>query len=204
MQSRRLALLFAFLPLFSLVLCSEAALASAPYAISATNVTMPATGLGFTQYTVTGIPMTGTLSVTCQYAGTETDLKIPICTYGPVHSLAPVTAGQMVTGTISFYPYGSAIPAGMHRPRRSLVGGLALMGALCAGFAWRRRARRWFTVMVAATALVGLAAVNACAGGSLSSTTPATYQYTISADNESSGPTLLGQGVSTTISVTVP
>jgi len=47
---------------------------------------MPIKGNGSTQYTVSGIPITGTLNVTCQYSGPVTDANLPTCTYGPLHS----------------------------------------------------------------------------------------------------------------------
>jgi hypothetical protein len=66
-------------------------------------VTMPVSGNGSTQYTVTGIPITGTLTVSCRYSGPPTEANLPTCTYGPVHAPEPVNAGQTVTGTILFY-----------------------------------------------------------------------------------------------------
>lgn len=178
--------------------------ATSAYAITAANVTMPMHGNGSTQYTVTAIPMSGTLSVSCQYAGMGTNLKIPDCNYGPVVAPTPVTAGQTVKGTISFYPYGSAVPVGLRRTRAAPWTGLTLAGAFLLGFGLRRRTRRLLAlVALAVGTLGGLSAITAC-GGNPNAMTPGTYQFTLTAANEAGGNAPLGQGASTTISVTVP
>jgi hypothetical protein len=190
-----------FFALFGL----RAIAATSDFAITAANVNMPASGNGSSEYTVTAIPMTGSLTVTCQYSGAATVARIPNCTYGPIEAL-PVTAGQTVTGTIDFLPYGSAVPLGLHRQAHAPGAGLALAGALLLGFGFRRRARGWFALVVLAVGtLAGVAGITACAGGSMVSMTPGTYQYTISAGNVPGGSNLLsGMSTSTTINVTIP
>ncbi|MGB9409155.1 MAG: hypothetical protein WCA89_16600, partial [Terracidiphilus sp.] len=120
MQSRRLLVLFGSLLAVSFGFSGAPALAvTPPFAITATNVTMPMTGNGSSQYTVTSIPMTGTLGITCQYTGPMTVAKMPLCPMTPPVA-NQVTAGQTFTGSITFYPYGAPVPAGLHRmPRRS-------------------------------------------------------------------------------------
>lgn len=171
------------------------------YAITAANVTMPISGNGLTQYTVRGIPSTGTLAVSCQYSGQPTTARIPICTYGP-RGLMQVTAGQSVTGTIQFFPFGSAIPASAQRRNRP-GGALALAGMLLVGLGLRRGLSGILRTLVLAIALAGVVGVTGC-GANPDAMTPGTYSYTITADNEASPNTPLGQGVSTTIQVTVP
>lgn len=170
--------------------------AAEPYAITASNFTMPMSGNGISSYTVTGIPSTGTLAIACKYSGPATSAKIPNCGVGPLIA-NQVMAGQTFKGTMEFYPYGIVVPLA----QRSTEGaGAALMmgaGVLLLGF--RRRTARWFAVVLGAAALTGF---SACGGGS--GMTAGTYQYTISADNEANPNTPLGQGVSTTITVTVP
>ena len=138
------------------------ALASTPeFAITASNVTMPMNGTpGFSQYEVTAIPMNGTLAVDCQYLGKGPTQDAPICNYGPVMAPKQVDAGQTVTGTIGFFPAGSAIPVGLHRRAISL-GGLALAGVLMLGIGLRRSARRWFLLSLLATgAVAGVAGIS--------------------------------------------
>ncbi len=180
------------------------AYAAPAYAITATNVTMPMSGSAPTQYTVTAIPMNGTLLVSCQYAGMGTHLKIPDCNYGPPFAPTPVTAGQTVKGTISFHPYGAAVPAGLRRTRAAPWTGLTLAGALLLGFSLRRRTRSLVAIVVLAVGtFCGLTAITAC-GGNPNAMTPGTYQFTLTAANEAGGNAPLGVGVNTTISVTVP
>jgi len=183
---------------------SSHANAAAAYTIVATNVTMPMSGNGSTRYTVSGIPMTGTLYVSCQYAGTGTELKIPDCNYGPVHAPIQVNAGQTIKGTILFYPYGAAVPAGLRRERSTPWAELALAGMLLVGVGLRRKARSLLALtLVAVGTFAGLAGISAC-GGNSNAMAPGTYQFNLTADNEAGGNVPLGQGVSTTISVTVP
>jgi hypothetical protein len=194
-----LAVLFAI----TSITFSQRVSASTSFAITSTNVTMPASGNGTTSFTVTGIPMTGTLTIGCQFSGTQTNAKIPSCGGGPAYG-APVTAGQTVTGTLQFYPYGSALPLDQHQTGRNVssTAVLSLAGALLFGFGFRRRFRRnslAFLLVLCAFAILPM--ISACGGGS--GMTPGTYPYTITAGNEASGNAPLGQGVSTTISVTV-
>ncbi len=208
MQSRRLLVLSGSLLAISFGSSGARALAvTPPFAITATNVTMPMTGNGSSQYTVTSIPLTGTLGITCQYTGPMTVAKIPICPMTPPVA-NQVTAGQTFTGSITFYPYGAPVPAGLHRmPHRSRylsATGLSLAGAFMLGFGARRRRWRWLTlVFFAAGTLAGMMEIGAC-GGNSSNMTPGTYPYTISANWESSGPAILGSLATTTINVTVP
>jgi hypothetical protein len=176
---------------------------SAEFSIAATNVTMPTSGNGSTQYTVTGIPITGTLNVSCQYSGPATEANLPTCTYGPVHAPEPVNAGQTVAGTILFYPYGAAIPAGQQRKDHGPSTALAFAGALLLGLGFRRRCRSSQLSMVLALAsMAGTMGLSAC-GGAMNVTTPRTYQYTLQAADAG---TLnnLSAGASTNITVTVP
>jgi hypothetical protein len=204
MQYHRLVVCIGLILIASLGFSTPRALAATPpFSITATNVTMPSTGPGITHYSVADIPLTGTLAVSCTYMGSPED-KAPICNYGPLRGPVQVTAGQTVTGTIDFYPYGSAIPAGLRRESYAPWGGLALAGMLLLGLGFRRGTRsRLLLTVLAAGFLAGVVGISAC-GGSSSLSTPGTYQYTISADNESGGVTPLGQGVSTVITVTVP
>lgn len=194
---------FSFLTIWLIGFSAALSWAATPqFAVTAANVTMPLTGLGSSSYTVTAIPNTGTLGVVCQYSGPATEAKIPTCTYGPIVA-TPVTAGQTVTGTVYFYPYGSAIPLARNRTA-SGTAGVALAGAVLLGLAIRRRARGWLALMVLAVgSLAGGLAISACTGA-MDSMTPGTYQYTITAGNSpevTSNPTL---AASTNITVTVP
>jgi len=207
----RVNLLSSALSTALIVLCGLAAgslraLGATEFQVAATNVTMPATGMGSSQYTVTGIPISGNLIVSCQYSGPATEAKFPTCSYGP-SELEQVTAGETVKGTVSFYPHGSAVPAHFAVPGSKHgnlpLGGLGLAGVLLVGLGLRRRARGWLALsLLAVGGLAGLAGLSACSGGG-NGMTPGTYQYTITAGNGASVNNLL-EAAKTNISVIVP
>jgi hypothetical protein len=172
------------------------------FSITASNVTMPTSGNGISSYTVTGIPSTGSLIVSCTYSGPSTAARIPSCSYGPLAAY-PVTAGQTFNGEVLFFPFGSAIPAQQRAARRfsDVPAVPALAAALLIGLGIRRGTRRW--IVIAFVSAIALAGVSAC-GGNPTAMTPGTYPYTITAGDEANPNTPLGQGVSTTINVTVP
>lgn len=178
------------------------------FTVSAASVTMPSRALGSSAYTVSGIPEPGTLVVTCGYplaggAGAA-NLKIPTCSYGPILAI-PVTPGQTVTGMISFYPYGSAVPLSLQGRGSGPAGGLAVAGALLAGLGLRRLKRRWAALsLLALGGLAALAATSGCVAPPFDQMTPGTYPYVIKAvvsPTNTLNPTVVA---STTIQVTVP
>ena len=121
-------------------------------------------------------------------------LKVPICPMTP--SVAyPVTAGGTVNGAIAFYPPGGPVPAS------APVAGAALAAALLLGL--RSRRNRWHWTASLVLGLIGFAGMSAC-GGSSNSMTPGTYPYRITASTANPLTNIAGQGVSTTINVTVP
>jgi hypothetical protein len=206
MRCLRLLVLFESLLAVSFELSGASAQTSTPFTITATNVTMPTTGNGVSQFTITGVPGDGTINMSCQYSGTEIVFKIPVCPMTPP-ALIPVTTGQTLTGSILFYQYGAPIPASLrsapHRSGHLPASGLALACALMLGFGLRRRASRWLTmVLLAAGTLAGVCGISGCIARN--PMTPGTYPFTITANWESGGVTPLGQSVSTTINVTVP
>jgi len=192
-----------FVALLLALFGGRALMAAVPYAIAATNVTMPNGGdMAMTHYTVSGIPLDGTLVVSCAYSGPMTTAHIPTCVYGPLHAPAPVTIGQTVTGSIDFYPYGSAIPATAQRMGSAWPAGGILAASLLLGF--RRKMPRWLVAAVLAVAgVAGAASITGCAGGG-NGMTPGTYAYTLTASNEATPNIPLAAAATTTISVTIP
>lgn len=205
MRNRLLRVLFGVILAVSCGLSGAQAWASSTFAITATNVTMPTSGDSSSTFTITNIPAAGTIYVSCGYSGTNSGARLPYCGGGPVR-LYQVTAGETLTGSITLYPYGVAVPASLHRTPRSSgalpASGLALSGALLLGFGLRRKARRWLALAVFAVgALAGLTGISAC-GGSSNGMTRGTYPYLVTAEFTETGTTVV-QGVSTTITVTV-
>jgi hypothetical protein len=222
MQRNRAALLFLSLLTASCALCGVSALAATPFAITATNLTMPANDptttsggvtsihMGTSQFTVTGVSE-GTLTIGCQYSGPATQARIPqqcgIAGPGQV----TVQAGETtLSGTVNFVPYGEGpVPGlaqlrGVPRPSsRPPATALALAGALMLGFGFRRRARRGLLLAVlAACTLAGAAGMSACGGGNSKTMTPGTYPYTISAGFTEAGSNAI-QTATTSITLTV-
>lgn len=171
--------------------------AAEPYAITASNFTMPMSGNGVSSYTVTGIPSTGTLAIACQYSGPTTSAKIPTCGGGPL-MVNQVTAGETFKGTMEFFPYGVVVPLAERNAEGTGIALMTAAGVLLLGI--RRGTARWFAVIVLGGA--ALTGFSACGAGS--GMTAGTYQFKISANNEANPNTPLGQGVSTRITVTVP
>ena len=141
MQRHRLLI---FLGSLAAVICglpAARALSTTSVSITATNVTMPSSGNGVSNYTINGIPASGTVTVGCLYSGAISTARIPSCTYGPIVSTA-VTAGEIVNGTIQFYPFGAAVPVGLRKaPRPSghlPAAGLGLAGILMVGLGARQ------------------------------------------------------------------
>jgi hypothetical protein len=179
--------------------------AATPFTIAAIDVTMPSSGVGLSQFSISGIPITGTLALSCVYEGKEPLMKVPVCPLTPPIAYQ-VTAGGALKGTITFYPYGVPVPASVPRGRGSSRAAveLAFVGALLVGFGLRRRMRRWLALtalMVGSWAF--LVGIDAC-GGSSSGMTPGTYPYTISAVNQNSLTNSPIAEATTTINVTVP
>ena len=195
-----LAVLFAFL---SFTAATRAGAATS-FAIAATNVTMPPSGNGTSSFTVTGIPLTGSLIMSCQYSGPTTNAKIPYCGGGPVVAI-PVNEGQTQTGTVTFYPWSSVVPFDKRQTSRngSSTAIMSLAGALLFGIGFRHRFRGHLSALLfAVCAFAILPVISACGKGN--GMTPGTYTYTITASNEPSVTSPPAQVVSTTIDVTVP
>lgn len=197
MKTRLISGLAGFLLLPFLGLPSSAAGAAGNFAIAATNVTMPPSDNGTSQYTVTGIPEAGGLAINCTNAGPiDPTTKVPGCWTG-LPLLIPVQAGQTVKGTVYFIPPGQAMPG-------LASGGLLAAGALLFGFGFRRRRQLFRVAVLAVVALAGAAGLSGCVGGGFNGMTPGTYQFTVSAvlaPSAAGAATILTK---TTVSVTVP
>jgi hypothetical protein len=207
--------LFIFLGLLAAVICGLSgarALASSGLAMTASNVTMPSSGHGVSNFTISGFPGDGTVIIGCVYAGTNYEIKIPYCLSGASSAAVPVvripvTAGQTLTGTINFYPFGAVdpfpvkfhkAPGANHLP----AAGLALAGALMLGFGLRRKAQRWFAMaLFAVGALAAASGISGCGGNSM---TPGTYPYTITAAYQDTSNALLDSILNVNVEVTVP
>lgn len=175
-----------------------------PFTITAANVTLASTtSRGSSAYTVSGMPLTGTLVVSCSYSGPATTAKIPVCGTGPIAQI-PVTAGQTITGTMPILPYGTPIPLSSARSVRGLSSlAFVLGGVFLLGLGSWSRSRHWLCVLLLATGAMAIVLmVGACGGSNSFAGTPGTYRYTLTAGNSGENISLSANAV-TTITVTV-
>jgi hypothetical protein len=205
MRSRRLILIGSLLAFSSELFGAYARAATPSFSISATNTTMPSSGFGSIQVTLTSIDgYTGSISTNCNPLNPPPGARLPICggpTSPPVYKLTP---NQTVTGSITLMPYGDDLPlpaSSLHRDGREFASGLALAGALLLGLRfrppdWRSLALTFFVLCV----LGSLAGISACGGNANSNgMTPGTYLYTVTA-----GDINTGEYVTTNVAVRVP
>ncbi len=216
MNERRVLLLFAAILAISLGPAGKSALAATPsFTISASNVTMPASGNGSIPFTLTSVNgYSGTIGVDCSPPNLPAGTTLPACGGSPIAVSYTLTADAVTQGTVplsaTLCPPSnpSVCPVKFNRTRRGFGAGLALAGVLLVGLGFRRRTARWFTLMLlAAGTLAGMAGMTACGGNTL---TPGTYTFTVTGYTF----TVTGQGTgtttdaqlteSTTVNVTVP
>jgi hypothetical protein len=223
MLSRIRAIRIALLLAAGCALCGAPLLAATPFAITATNVTMASSGevttsssgdtsiaMGASQFTVTGLQGSGSVTISCQYSGAVTTAKIPQeCGITGPGTLPVPTGETTLSGTVYFVPYGQVVPSLAevgNAPRLFSplpATGLVLAGALMLGFGLRRRAQRWLAqVVIAVGALTAAVGFSGCSLGQISMT-PGTYQYTISATYGADPVTPLEQMASTNITLTI-
>jgi hypothetical protein len=200
MKTRLLSGLLAFFLLLLPGLSGTVARAAANLAITATNATMPRTGNGQSQFTITGIPEAGEVVVGCTSAGpVDPTVKAPFCFAGlPVQ--IQVQPGQTVAGSVSFLPPGTAIPG-------VAAAGLLLPGAILLGLGLRGQrtlGRVTALALMGLAGVVGLSGLSGCAAGSFNGMTPGIYQYTVSAAFTPTAPGPVSILATTTVSVTVP
>jgi len=176
------------------------AAAAETFTLTASNATIPASGgIGISKFTIQGIPLTGTISLSCTYAGAPGVARLPICPLTPPAAYS-VTAGGTLTGQVDFYPYGSAVPAvetGKKPVELSMAAGLLVLAGL------RKRFRRGLAIsLVAVCGLGACVSLTACGGNGFGGT-QGTFPYTITAYNAAAPILPLSAAASTTVSVTV-
>lgn len=181
---------------FLLLFSASVTMRAAEFSITASNVTMPNRGTAMSEFTITSIPMTGSIALNCSYAGNLPKTNLPICPLTPPVAYQ-VTTGGTLKGSVVFYPAGSAIPASSPR------GGIAVAILAICGLALRRFGRRWSSLIsLVMLGIAGLMGVGACGGGHGPVMPAGSYPYTITAEN-TTGVNNVAAGTSVTIQVTV-
>jgi hypothetical protein len=207
MNERRKLLTFAAILSISFGLASGRAYAATPsFSISASNVTMSATGSSVVSFTLTSVDgFSGKVDVICDPTNAPAGASLPLCGQpSPVADpqIYTVPANGTVQGSFpllaAFPSCSGSCPIKLDKPRRGSARGLVLAGVLIFGFglSFRRRVARIFLFGLLAFGM--LAGIGAC-GGSGRTLTPGVWPYVVQAGAQSSNET-----VSTTINVTVP
>lgn len=195
-RSRFLCRLLFSVPLI-LLSFSQRAGASSTFTITATDVTMPKSGIAFSQYTITNIPISGLLTLRCGYSGSLELGNLPVCPLTPPIAYS-VSEGGSLAGQVAFYPPNVAIPA-VTSTEVMLIASVLVWGlGLC------RRGGRWLGAAALVFAALGASMlISACSGGSSMLMPHGKFPYTITATVTpgGSGPTV---ETWTTISVTTP
>lgn len=197
-RCRPAALLVSLLTLSWMLLPASAHAATANFTVSATNVTMPAKGLGMSTLTVTSQNgFSGSVVVSCALANASMGAHLPLCVHLPGPGVV-LAADQSTKSSLYLVPYGMAPPpgnAGSRTPgKHRAAATLALAGALLLGFGFRRRVRRLGWLILAATIFAASAGITACGGGN-----QGTFVYNIVATDNATG-----ASTNTTIAVTIP
>jgi hypothetical protein len=187
----------------------QAPAAAQSFTVSASNATLPANGSGTVAFSVTSVNgFSGNVQISCGPTSIPAGARLPFCGGNVAPMIYAVPANAAVTGNLALFgsplPCSNPCPVRLDRApadRKGAGGGLALAGALLVGLGLRRRAVRWFALMLlAAGTLAGAAGISACGGSSSGPTlTAGVWPYTIAAADTSTNVT-----VSTTFDVTVP
>jgi hypothetical protein len=224
MRARSLVVLFGtFLTLIAGLGSGQAQSATPAFTISASNVTMPASGMGAIPFTLTSVNgFAGSVVVGCSPASQPAGSILPQCGNGVVVVPYTLTANGTTTGTLNLIAYNPpcsgpcpikllspprqrgavnlAEAGGLDRPRHRGAATLALAGVVLLGFGFRRRARQLRLMLLVVGIMAGLAGVSC--GANHNTLTPGTFAYTVSAvEVTTNSPTV---AVSTTVNVTVP
>lgn len=190
-------------------LCAAQAATPAPsFTISASNVTMPASGSVPIPFTLTSVNgYAGIIAVNCTAPTEAAGVKIPVSYQGGPVMAYPLTAGGTATGSITLL---ANIPKVIPLVRSSnLASGTgatgALAGMLLLGLGLRRKgAFHSARLLPAIVLLIGLASIGLCGCGGQPTLTPGTYVFTLNATSVSNGTQIPQLTATTTATVTVP
>jgi hypothetical protein len=177
---------------------------TASFTISASNITMPATGAGLISFTLTSVNgFAGAIRVTCTPPIPSAGVREPTCGGGPVSTPIMLTTNGTATGNVGlesyvYFPPEAAGTRDQSKPRRGT--NWALAGTLMLGLMLRRRTgQRFKRLLLSVGLLFGLAGFSACSAGPVT-LTPGIYTYTLSATE----PNQTSPSATANVQVTVP
>jgi hypothetical protein len=171
--------------LYGLACGISGAQATPSFTLTASNTTMPLSGVGSIPYTLTSVNgFSGTIYIGCSPPTEPAGVTIPICEVGgPVIEYA-LNSNETLKESIGLLA-SEPVPTPA--------------GALMLGFGLRRkRASHFARLCFAVSLLGGLTALGACAGGQ-KTLTPGSYTYTLTANEGSSSSPLISAAVTVTV-----
>ncbi len=200
MPNRRMFVCLSALLLFAAGLAG--AQTTPTFTLSASNTTMPASGVGSIPFTLTSVDgFYGNVIMSCTPPNEPTGVTLPLCGFGGPVIVVALDANATVKENIELLA-SAPVPEPVKLDLRKHRGGsgLALAGAVMLGFGvGRRRVSRLGRVFLACGLLFGLTAIGAC-GGSQKTLTPGIYTYTLSASGQGSfSPTTATAAVTVTV-----
>lgn len=184
--------------------CSAKAPAPAPsFTISASNVTMPTSGMVAVPFTLTSMNgFVGSVAVSCTPPTVATGVRAPLCQEGGPARAYSLTANGTATGNVAITAIELNVEAAVRasNAKQRHEGSWALAGALMLGLGLRRRSRRVARAMLAIVGM-GVIAIGLSGCGGPPTLTPGAYVFMLNANSVDSTPTV---NASTTATVTVP
>jgi len=174
------------------------------FTISASNVTMPASGMVALPFTLTSSDgFVGSVGILCVGPTVAAGVRAPYCEdYGPAHAYT-LTANGTTPGSyeiVAIPPKLVPAVSSMHEWRHGDAA-WALAGVVMLGIGLRKRTRRWARLL--AMCGIGVVAMSLSGCGGPPTLTPGTYVFTLNAQSVPDG-TTLSIMASTTATVTVP
>jgi hypothetical protein len=177
------------------------------FKISASNVTMPSSGMVSIPFTLTSVNgFVGSVAVQCVGPTEPAGVKAPFCEdFGPVRAY-PLTADGTTTGSfevVAIPPKVVPVVSGVNPLRHGRGASWALAGILMLGLGLQGRRTRRFARVLLAIGGIGLTGMGISGCGGPPTLTPGAYTFTLNA-NSVSDTLSLSLSASTTATVTVP
>jgi hypothetical protein len=204
-RSKALSCLVVLFTMASTACAAQVPVPAPSFKISASNVTMPSSGMVSIPFTLTSVNgFVGSVAVQCVGPTEPAGVKAPVCEdFGPVRAY-PLTADGTATGSfevVAIPPKVVPVVSGVNPLRHGRGANWALAGILMLGIGLQRRRTRRFARVLLAIGGIGLTGMGISGCGGPPTLTPGVYTFTLNANSVSN---TLSLSASTTATVTVP